>query len=572
MADDNALTSRASVLERIANPQVVNPVNALSTAASAAQSIYGVREKQAQQAWGEVLQQATDANGNVDYPLAQRLASERPEAAMGMQTALKDTSQLRTSQIANSANHMKLLGTAAMTIARNSSDANVDAVFDNLAANGVPDGEVARERARWKAMSPDERADNAYRVGLSNLEQLHQVLGTTTPTNVGPVVVPVTTVPAAPGRPATTTVGGGGVTLGLTPGEQAGKVEWTTPDGIVHQGTSDQYRAATGQEPPTGGKQVPIPGAIPANPNVPPGTQPGRVEPTNPALRNPNTVTPAPAPAPAPAATPASVPAPTAPASPFGAGAFGSGAAAASAVVPPATTPASPPAQPAVLGTPVAQPAPGMGAKWDASAKQYTTAASDAGSYQARMQPIVSARAIIERNPNLTTGKGAEALNSIKSGLQTLITGLTPYDVQTINQAKFDELGKYFQQAVNANPFAGASDARLASAIGGSPNLHMSTLANTEVLKGLIGLERMKQMAFTEFQGSGKPPSQFSDFLSDWQSSHDPRAFVMDMLDGSHREKVLASLTSPASRAAFQNSLNLVKANAGLMTQAPMTQ
>jgi hypothetical protein len=102
--------------------------------------------------------------------------------------------------------------------------------------------------------------------------------------------------------------------------------------------------------------------------------------------------------------------------------------------------------------------------------------------------------------------------------------------------------------------------------------MHMASLANKEVLKGMIGLERMQQMAFSEFQRSGKSPAQYSDFQSDWQASHDPRAFVMDMLDGAHRDKVLAGLKTPAERTAFQNSLNLIKANPGLMTQAPMTQ
>ena len=76
----------------------VNPLAAINSGNQAAMGVYDLRDKQAQQAWGQILQQSTDENGNVDYGKAQHLAAGNPTATMGMMSALKDTSALRTSQ------------------------------------------------------------------------------------------------------------------------------------------------------------------------------------------------------------------------------------------------------------------------------------------------------------------------------------------------------------------------------------------------------------------------------------------------------------------------------------------
>lgn len=220
----NALNqqSRSSgVLDAIAHPNVVNPLAAMSDAAKVANTVYQVRQNQANQAIGDILQQSTDANGNVDYGKAQALASQAgPVVQMGMQTMLKNNSELRNAQLINAANHQKLLGVSAMTIAKDGSDANVNAVFDNMAASGVPQSEVDRERARWLAMSPQDRQTNAVRVGMSSLDQLHQVVGQTTGINTGGQYQAVTvTQPGAVGQPGSITTGPGSVPTTLSPGE-----------------------------------------------------------------------------------------------------------------------------------------------------------------------------------------------------------------------------------------------------------------------------------------------------------------------------------------------------------------
>jgi hypothetical protein len=241
----------------------------------------------------------------------------------------------------------------------------------------------------------------------------------------------------------------------------------------------------------------------------------------------------------------------------------------------PDTQPAPPPAngaqpapnQPAPAPT---APPPGMAEKWKASADQYTADTAAAGQYQSRIFPLAQSRALLDGG-DVTTGQGAEAVNRVKSVLMTAATTFG-WDTQTIKQAKFDELNKYLTQYTNNLPMAGASDARLASALTGNPSAHISTLANKDVVKALIGLERMKQTAITDFANSGGQPKDYADYLRNWQNTHDPRAFIFDMMKDGDRAKMVAGMKTDAERKTFGATLDLVQRNPGVMGQAPMPQ
>src|SRR5262252_6073583 len=88
--------SRGSVLDSIAHPNVLDPARAIGSAATAADAIWRVRGAQAEQAWGNALQQATDPKtGVVDYDAAARIAATMPEAAPAMRAGLTTASELR---------------------------------------------------------------------------------------------------------------------------------------------------------------------------------------------------------------------------------------------------------------------------------------------------------------------------------------------------------------------------------------------------------------------------------------------------------------------------------------------
>lgn len=220
-------------------------------------------------------------------------------------------------------------------------------------------------------------------------------------------------------------------------------------------------------------------------------------------------------------------------------------------------------------------PAPGqvgsLEAAADASTRQYSADNAAAGQFQQRVWPLVQAANILATNAP-TTGQGADAVRSIIGHLQTLGNIFTGGDITNIGQSKFEELGKYMQQAVNASPFAAGSNDKLAAAITGSPNTHMTNLANQDVLKAMIGLERMKQMAITDFNNQGGQPMNWTNFLRQWQTSHDPRAFIFDMLPADKRKQLVDSMKSPAERQNFANTLTLVESNPGVMIRPAMPQ
>ena len=230
---------------------------------------------------------------------------------------------------------------------------------------------------------------------------------------------------------------------------------------------------------------------------------------------------------------------------------------------PPAQTPPPPAAAKSIPG-----PEPGMAEKWKASAEQYNAANEVAASYQQRIFPLVQAASILKAG-DVTTGQGAEAFNHVKSFLLTQATNLG-LDAQTIQQADFDKTAKYLQQYVNQQGMSGRSDQALASAISGNPSAHISTLANQQILPAMLGMERMRQSIITDFKAQNGQPKNFSDYAADWQNKHDPRAFIFDQLDNDQRQKIAASLKTPAQRKAFSDTLDIVERNPGIMGQATM--
>jgi len=92
---DRGLTADPTLLGKIASPREINYLDIQSSAAKAAEGIWATRESQAQQAWGNALQQATDpTTGVVDYARANALAAGNPQAAMGMMKGLRGSTEL----------------------------------------------------------------------------------------------------------------------------------------------------------------------------------------------------------------------------------------------------------------------------------------------------------------------------------------------------------------------------------------------------------------------------------------------------------------------------------------------
>jgi hypothetical protein len=212
-------------------------------------------------------------------------------------------------------------------------------------------------------------------------------------------------------------------------------------------------------------------------------------------------------------------------------------------------------------------PRPDDKAKWEASSALYARDLEASTTYQQRIFPLAQVASILASG-DVTTGQGADALNRAKSFLQTAAASMG-WDAQTIQQAKYDEVTKYMQQYVNAQGMSARSDQALASAITGNPSSHLSTLANKEVVKPLLAVERMKQMATQDFKAGGGHPNDYMDFLSKWQTEHDPRAFLFDMLDDGQRRKMLTGMTK-AELIRYNKTLDLVEHTPGILSLATM--
>lgn len=154
---------------------------------------------------------------------------------------------------------------------------------------------------------------------------------------------------------------------------------------------------------------------------------------------------------------------------------------------------------------------------------------------------------------NATTGKGSDALNSVKSYLQT--AGIPGVDASKIQS--FDEANKYLTQyAMNqAGSMGEGTDKKLSTALSANASTSISNLAAQDVVKANMGLERMRAAQVNAFNNSGMSPSQYQKFSSEWNSKVDPRVFIWDMMDNKAKTKVRDSM-SDKQRSVFSQQYN----------------
>lgn len=306
MSESNALRGGYSPLPA---PVVLNPLAAAAGAAETANRVFGVREKQAQQALGAILQQSTDANGNVDYQKAHTLAAQAgPVVQMGMQNMLLNAAKLRGAQLEQAQAHSRNIGQASLTILQDPSDANLEMVRQNLIRSGYPADVINKEIDAAKLLSEPDRRKWAYQHGLTAMDAgaaMNRTAGQTTIGQFGGTSAPVTTFQPSPYGPGGAAVGGGiphtvspesyygpqSVVQGYNaqgepvPSNDPSAVRWEKremPRGpafnVPPPGSFGPGGGGSGANPPG----VPPPGTMPANPNAAPGAAPGRINPVPP--------------------------------------------------------------------------------------------------------------------------------------------------------------------------------------------------------------------------------------------------------------------------------------------------
>lgn len=163
------------------------------------------------------------------------------------------------------------------------------------------------------------------------------------------------------------------------------------------------------------------------------------------------------------------------------------------------------------------------------------------------------------------TGPGTETTNKIKSFLLAQEPeflkklGISPDEVKI---ADYDKANKYLTQYASGQmgSMGGGTDSKLATALSGNANTHISALAAQDVVKAAIGMERMQQAQVQAFDESGLPPSDYNKWQAKWNKETDPRVFMMDELSPEKRAKVISGLKKD-ERAKFASQLRMAIKN-----------
>lgn len=309
----NQQSHSSSVLDSIAHPNVVNPLAAMTGAAQAANTIYGLREKQAQQAAGEAFLNSIDpTTGQPNQALLMRNLASNPATAMAaLESAQRGQNLDTTTYDLHSKRLDAVMSGGGQLIADNPSGvpaASLRAYLDQQHQLGnLTDQEYASANGQ---VSDDPRANSQFVLrgighGLAAKTALDAAKPAPTVQNVGSQLVTVQPSGQSASSPTPSVQQGtGGVGLGMSPDSTAEYQRWLKsprdyPDPsnptVTKHGTNETYLTDTGVP-----RQYIYPGGAPATP----GTQPsplgtGRLPP---ALTNPNK--PQTAPTPTATATP----------------------------------------------------------------------------------------------------------------------------------------------------------------------------------------------------------------------------------------------------------------------------
>ncbi len=229
--------------------------------------------------------------------------------------------------------------------------------------------------------------------------------------------------------------------------------------------------------------------------------------------------------------------------------------------------------------TSVSGPTPGTEEAMKGSAGQYVADRAAAGSYASRVLPLKQMIGLLDKG--VQTGPGSEPLNQMRSFMISMANqGLLPKSItpDVIKQADFDELRKYSSQYITGIPFAGGSNAKMAEAISGSPNTGLATLANKDLSRVLVGVDRFRtalpilfdQEAQKGAFSGGRPanPNQVASEYASWAAKQnqqlDPRAFLDDLLTQQKRGAMWKKMT-PAEQDKYIKSLKVAHSIPGLM-------
>jgi hypothetical protein len=177
---------------------------------------------------------------------------------------------------------------------------------------------------------------------------------------------------------------------------------------------------------------------------------------------------------------------------------------------------------------------------------------------------ITILRKALDGLQNTTTGPRTDVMNNIKSFLLAqgpdILQKMGIVDPSKIQS--YDEANKYLTQYAMAQSgsMGEGTDAKLATAIAGNANTHISNLASQDVVKTNIALELMNNAALQEFDKSNLLESQWPKFKSNFGSNIDPRVFLWGSMPMDKRSAAASKMTAD-QREQFKNQYNWAISN-----------
>jgi hypothetical protein len=205
---------------------------------------------------------------------------------------------------------------------------------------------------------------------------------------------------------------------------------------------------------------------------------------------------------------------------------------------------------------------PGFDAAITQQATQQQAMAARSQTYANDMYPLFKAQQQLAVAP---TGAGSEAGYHMGSLMSTMapewaqraasfltnLGGLTGGGIMTPEQvAAYAEANKYLTQASLGVAGATRSNEGGQTAAAASPSVLIPKPAAQAVLQGMIGLRRMEQDQTLQWQKSGQPVANLNKFVTQFQTSADPRVYVWDQLSAPQRQQIYGKMT-PAQQQAF---------------------
>lgn len=202
---------------------------------------------------------------------------------------------------------------------------------------------------------------------------------------------------------------------------------------------------------------------------------------------------------------------------------------------------------------PAAGLAPGQTEAMRASAQASAKAAADLSSsvQDAPTRITLLKKAIDELNTgDVKTGIGTENLRNVTAAISNAVPGIA--QAMGIDPTKIqsqDELNKLLTQYASRQSAAlgTGTDAKLAAALTGNANMHVSALANDDILRYTVGIEKMNQaknMAWQQYQTHN--PTQagnFNNWSAQWNQTNDPRAYMLDEMTQAQQKKMFSTMS-----------------------------